>query len=182
MRPGLAILAVILACAAPSGHAASSAAASASPVAQAGTFPCPAGPAPTVLLVQRVNPLGNDLSTFPPFRAVVTDSLRVRVLFQATCRLMPEVGTYFCPLDRGIAYHLTFERRMVPILRVTVDASGCTWLFRGNRLGGSQGYWVWFGSPVSPPLPWSHAARRWAVRFGQALRLPLSALSPFAAH
>jgi hypothetical protein len=53
-----------------------------------------------------------------------------------------------------------FRRQGRAVLRVAANATGCTFLFRGDRLGWSRAYWVWFGPPFSPSLPWMPAARR----------------------
>ena len=61
-----------------------------------------------------------------PAEVTVTDATKVREAAQALCSLpkMPS-GTFHCPADFGIVYHLVFSAGERTLSPVAVDATGC---------------------------------------------------------
>ena len=91
---------------------------------------CQAVPSLDRLVVHRSDafPQNHIRFTFPA-EVTVTDVGNVRSVARALCSL-PRVakGSYNCPSDLGIAYHLYFSARDRTFRPVEVDAGGCQWV------------------------------------------------------
>jgi hypothetical protein len=120
-RLALVAAAAALACAALAGCAGAAAGTGKTPAvcAQAGSI--------TRLVIHRVNglPQNHERFSFPAW-ITVSSARRAQSVAQALCALpvMPS-GTYACPADWAISYHLIFAttaRRFAP---VTAEISGC---------------------------------------------------------
>jgi hypothetical protein len=67
----------------------------------------------------------------PALDVTVTNAAQVRRLFDAALALrnVPEGAMFACPADWGTRYHLTFTAHDSAPVEMTLDASGCRFLF-----------------------------------------------------
>jgi hypothetical protein len=84
-------------------------------------------PGPTSLRVIRVssNPYGSHIA---PFDQTVTDTTDVQRLYAAIQGLPAARGTYNCPKDIGLMYHLNFLQGTTSMQQMDLQASGCQFL------------------------------------------------------
>lgn len=120
-RLALLAAAAALACSALAGCAGAAAGTGKTPAAcaQAGRI--------TRLVIHRVNGLPQNHERFSfPVRITVTSARRAQSVARALCALpaMPP-GTYFCPADWAITYHLAFAAKFRRFAPVTAEISGC---------------------------------------------------------
>jgi hypothetical protein len=70
--------------------------------------------------------LSYSFDPYPPFDHVATDESAVQGLYDMIESLPPfPPGTYACPVDRGLRYHLTFSRASTLVLSAFAAAQGC---------------------------------------------------------
>ena len=82
---------------------------------------------PTALRVVRVsnNPYGSHIV---PFNQTITDTTGVQRLYTAIQQLPDARGTYNCPKDIGLVYHLSFLQGTTSMQQMDLQASGCQFL------------------------------------------------------
>lgn len=88
---------------------------------------CEPGVAVTLLTVRRTDEFPQNHIRFNfPADLTVASSSQARMVADAVCALprMPS-GTFHCPMDLGIAYHLTFWAGGVEFGAISVGATGC---------------------------------------------------------
>ena len=69
-----------------------------------------------------------------PFDVTVRDMQTIQRLYEAALAL-PAVepgATYFCPLSIGLVYHLDFLAHDFPVLKMSLEATGCRFLSIGQ--------------------------------------------------
>jgi len=85
-----------------------------------------------------------------PARVVVRDRSRARAAARAVCSLPPmPPGTFYCPVDLGVLYRLTFTADGRALRPVTLDAGGCqqvTGLGRVRWAARSPHFWRALGN------------------------------------
>ncbi len=108
---------------------------------------------PDTLLVTRISTFPQN--HIPPLTPrTVRNALAVQRLYLAAYQLphYPN-GTTFCPVDYGIAYHLTFLRESLLLLQAELDAGGCRELALGPGDGRmtNDAFWALFASVAGIP-------------------------------
>ena len=90
----------------------------------------------------------------PPFERTATDPAKVQRLYNALLALPTPPPGIFCPIDFGVAYHLTFFNRGVTILQATVKPDGCRSVSLSNgksRWAYSDTFWTLFADTLGVP-------------------------------
>lgn len=93
----------------------------------------------------------------PPSVYTITNSAQADALY-AAMRALPSFpkGTFFCPMDNGSEYDLTFYRGQTLISWAVVDPSGCQQVELPNGdirwAFGQQRFWTAFAHAVRVPL------------------------------
>jgi hypothetical protein len=114
----------------------------------AGAALCADIPHPTSLTVRRLNefPENNERFAFPA-RVKVGDPVKVRAVAKALCALPRpprDVARYFCAIDLGISYRLTFaaeHRRYSPVSVKPGDCEEVSGLTSPRWAERSPGFW-----------------------------------------
>lgn len=94
----------------------------------------------------------------PPFERTASDAIKVQRLYNALMALpaFPS-GTFSCPVDFGVVYHLTFFHQSAIALRADVKPDGCQGVsFNGANRGTkwvatSPQFWVLFADTLDVP-------------------------------
>jgi hypothetical protein len=123
----------------------------------------PKGPLPDTLIVTRTSAFPqNNIPSFTP--RTVQNAQSVQQLYQAAyAQPFYPMGTYHCPADFGVIYHLQFLHQGTTVLQATLDASGCRSLSLGSTptRQTTDAFWSLFanvaGIPASDlhPMPQS---------------------------
>lgn len=91
----------------------------------------------------------------PPFERTATDAAKVQHLYNALLALpTPPPGPLFCPVDFGVAYHVTFFNQSVIVLQATVKPDGCRSVSLSNgksRWAYSDTFWTLFADTLGVP-------------------------------
>lgn len=92
----------------------------------------------------------------PPFERTITDPTKAQALYTALYALPPfPKGTYYCPMDIGLAYQLTFTRGRTVVSSATVKPDGCeavTLPHRDIRWAVNQDqFWATFAATLGIP-------------------------------
>lgn len=113
----------------------------------------PKGPLPDTLIVTRTNELPqNNIPAFTP--RTVQNAQAVQQLYQAAyAQPFYPMGTYHCPADWGVYYHLQFLHQGATVLQATLDASGCQALSLGSTptRQTTDDFWNLFSNVASIP-------------------------------
>lgn len=101
---------------------------------------------------------GFPLNHIPPFQRTATDAAKVQRLYNALLALPAfPPGTFSCPADFGVAYHLTFFNQSVIALQATVKPDGCEGVsFNGTTqwtkwVATSPQFWTLFADTLGVP-------------------------------
>jgi hypothetical protein len=118
--------------------------------------PTPTSPLPqTVTSLHVIRTSAFPQNHIPPFEQTVNDAPKVQRLYNALLALpTPPPGLVNCPLDIGVAYHVTFFNRAAANLQATVNESGCRFamLSNGKRLWAySDTFWMVFADTLGVP-------------------------------
>ena len=92
----------------------------------------------------------------PPLERTITDPTKAQALYTALYALQPfPKGRYYCPIDIGLAYQLTFSRGQTVVATVTVRPDGCEAvpLPHGDirRAVGQDQFWATFAATLGIP-------------------------------
>jgi len=97
-----------------------------------------------------------------PVQVTVTDATKAQDAYQTTLALpVAQPGTYFCPVDWGVTYQLTFSLASGGTLTVVADPSGCQSVSVPGTCVRSPDYTYWselandLGIPESEIYPYS---------------------------
>lgn len=137
-------LLALSACATASGYAGSNSTPSVS---------LPKGPLPDTLIVTRTSEFPqNNIPSFTP--RTVQNAQSVQQLYRAAyAQPFYPMGTYHCPVDLGVTYHLQFLHQGTTVLQATLDASGCRSLSLGSTptRQTTDAFWSLFANVTSIP-------------------------------
>lgn len=96
-----------------------------------------------------------------PFTGSSADAARVQRFYNALWALpYMAPGNYACPDDRGVRYHLTFQRGAEIVLRAEASPDGCQYVsleragpfFRDDvHIPGSERFWVQLAETLGVP-------------------------------
>jgi hypothetical protein len=91
----------------------------------------------------------------PPFERTATDAAKVQRLYNALLALpTPPPGPLSCPVDFGVAYHVTFFNQSVIVLQATVKPDGCRSVSLSNgesRWAMDDQFWAVFADTIGAP-------------------------------
>lgn len=87
------------------------------------------GAAPSLTALHVIRTSSNAYGTHvAPFDRTVTDTTAVQRLYTTAQGLPAAKGTYNCPKDIGLVYHLNFLQGITSIQQMDLQASGCQFL------------------------------------------------------
>lgn len=94
----------------------------------------------------------------PPFDQTITDPLKTQQLYDALQALpRPKSGVFFCPMDIGESYHLTFYHSQQEVFWADVKPDGCEGVtFQNGDLRSAAGqdhFWAVFADALSVTVP-----------------------------
>lgn len=129
------------------------------PASAAASTLCGSVPALDRLVVHRRDAFPQNHLRFSfPAEVIVTDAVKVRAAARTLCSL-PEMpgGTFHCPVDLGIVYHLAFSAGHRVFPAVEADAGGCE-IVRGlgalvHWAARSRDFWPELGRAMGLPSP-----------------------------
>lgn len=104
-----------------------------------GTSNVLSGPTATPAMPTVLHVIRPAINGYPSLDRTSKDSRAVQQLYRAAYALpLPPSGTVNCPLDNGILYYLTFLRGITPLQQMTLQASGCQYLYLNQQTGGAR--------------------------------------------